>query len=72
MTRYRVVWIDDTTIKATRPITMGLAYDVLGHLLAAGTKAKVERRTDTGRWTALGTATPARGRTVTIGPDAIG
>jgi hypothetical protein len=76
MPLYRICWIDQTgpdpTRKSTRPITLGLAYDVLDRLLSDGIRAWAVRQRPDGRWTRIGAPTPARGRTVTIGPDDIG
>lgn len=75
MPMYRICWIDQTgpatTRRATRPIPISLAYDVLERLLADGAKAWAVRQRPDGRWTRLGAPTPRRGRNVTIGPDDI-
>ncbi|AXV10166.1 hypothetical protein DVS28_b0415 (plasmid) [Euzebya pacifica] len=73
MTRYRIVWTDPATntMKATRPIGLSLAYEVLAVLLRDGRRAWALRLGADGRWTRIGAHTPARSRQVTIGPDVL-
>lgn len=64
--QFRAVWLTDTTVRATKPTTLSLAFAICEQLIASGNTAKVQRRRPDGVWTSLGVATPRSARRFAI------